>query len=161
MSSTFTPDPMSEYRIEKVRRRVVARLAGGATLEGDIFLQPWARYRTGPQDPAELLNEPEPFFPMSTAGDDMVMVAKDRVTQVQFEPDPANTETGGAADVAVDVVFADGSRVSGELRLEARTDRARLLDFLNGDHQRFLTLRTSAAVCLVNRAQIAQVRHGH
>lgn len=152
---------MSEYRIEKVRRRVIVTLAGGARLDGDIFLQPWAPYRTGPQDPGDLLNEADLFFPLSTSGDGMVLVAKDRVTHVQFEADGADTETGGSADVAVDVVFGDGSSISGELRLEARTDRARLLDFLNGDHQRFLTLRTSAAVCLVNRAQIAHVRHGH
>ena len=152
---------MSEFRIEKVRRPVVVKLVGGTTLEGDIFLQPWARYRSGTQNPADLLNEPEPFFPLSSAGDDMVMVAKDRVTQVQFDDGSPEAEDGGAAEVAVDVVLADGTQISGDLRLEARSDRARLLDFLNGDHQRFLTIRTEAAVCLVNRAQIAQVRHGH
>jgi hypothetical protein len=61
--------------------------------------------------------------------------------------------------VAVDLVLADGSVAGGELRLETRASRSRLLDFLNEDSQRFLALRSPSCVRLVNRRQIAQVRH--
>ena len=44
------------------------------------------------------------------------------------------------------------------LVIQTRANRARLIDFLNGDDQRFLTLRFAGGVCLVNRTQIVQVR---
>jgi hypothetical protein len=168
---------MSEYRIEKVRRRVSVALSGGVELEGDIFLQPSARYRSGPQDPAELFNEPEAFIPLAIGADESVLLAKDHVTLVQYTDDEADTfidgSTAGGADrrqaarddsqgiatgMSVEVVLSDGSLVDGELRHEMRSDRSRLLDFLNGGHQRFLTLRSPAGVCLINWRQIAQMR---
>lgn len=168
---------MSEYRIEKVRRRVSVAISGGGTLEGDIFLQPSARYRSGPQDPAELFNESESFVPLATDGDRLVLLAKDHVMTVQFDDLDADTfvdggtpggsdrrqtgrsDPGGiATGVSVEIVLSDGSLVDGELRLEMRSERTRLLDFLNGGHQRFLTLRSPARVCLVNWRQIAHVR---
>jgi hypothetical protein len=148
---------MSEFRIEKVRRRVSVALAAGAALEGEIFLQPAARYRTGPQHPAEMLNEPDPFFPLSI-GDELVLVAKEQVLRLQFEADAADTDLEGVAEALVDVLFPDGSVSSGALRLETRLERPRLLDYLNDESQRFITLRSPQGICLINRRQIAQVR---
>lgn len=149
---------MSEYRIEKVRRHVSVAVSGGGTLEGDIFLQPSARYRAGPQDPAELFNEPELFVPFVGEGDHLILLAKDRLIWVQFDDLDVDPPVDGAPDASVEVLLADGSKVDGELRLDTRSDRSRLLDFLNGGRQRFLTLRSPAGVCLVNWSQIAQVR---
>jgi hypothetical protein len=148
----------SDFRIEKVRRYVSVVVSGGGALEGDIFLQPSARYRSGPQAPEELLNEPEAFFPLATEGDQMTLVSKDHVTRVDYDGQPADTEDVGAIDVAVEVVLADGTTVEGDLRLEPRADRPRLLDFLNRQHERFLTIRSPNHVCLVNWRLIAQVR---
>jgi hypothetical protein len=47
---------------------------------------------------------------------------------------------------------------SGALRLETRLERPRLLDYLNDESQRFITLRSPQGICLINRRQIAQVR---
>lgn len=149
---------MSEYRIEKVRRRVSIMLEGGQQIRGDLFLQPTARYRPGPQDPADLLDEPEPFFPVAADGDELVLVAKNQVRWVEFALDHADTDLGGVAEANVKVTFTDGSSANGALRLETRVDRPRLLDFLNADHQQFLRLYTPQGVCLVNRSKIAQVR---
>jgi hypothetical protein len=148
---------MSEYRIEKVRRRVSVTLSGGSMLHGEIFLQPTARYRAGAQDPSELFNENEAFVPLATGGNDLVLLSKRNVSRVQYDADAADTDGRGGTDASVEVVFTDGTRLSGLLRLEARTDRSRLLDYLNADHQRFLTLRSSNRIWLVNREQIAQV----
>lgn len=149
---------MSEFRIEKIRRRVTIDMAGGSSLQGDIFLQPTARYRPGAQHPAELFNEPDPFVPVATADAELVLVAKEQVLRVQFDRDAADTGQEGVEEAAVDVVFPDGSVASGELRLETRADRPRLLDFLNDDHQAFLTLRSPEGIILINRRRIAQVR---
>ena len=149
---------MSEYRIEKTRQRVTIALVGGATLEGDVFLQPTARYRAGPQPPEELFNEEEPFLPVAAAGDHLVLVAKDQITRVQFADDAADTDMEGVVSAPVDLVFIDGSMFAGDLRLETRASRPRLLDFLNEERQRFMTLRFTGGVCLVNRRLISQVR---
>ena len=148
---------MSEYRIEKVRRRVSVTLSGGSMLHGEIFLQPTARYRAGAQEPSELFNENEAFVPLATGGEDLVLLAKRNVSRVQYDAEAADTDVRGGTDASVEVVFTDGTRLSGLLRLEARSDRSRLLDYLNADHQRFLTLRSSNRIWLVNREQIAQV----
>jgi hypothetical protein len=148
---------MSEYRIEKVRRRVSVTLTGGTMLHGEIFLQPNARYRAGPQEPSELFNESEAFLPLATGGDDLVLLAKRHVSRVQYDADSTDTDGRGGVDAAAEIVFIDGTRLSGQLRLETRTDRSRLLDYLNGDNQRFLTLRSSTRIWLVNREHIAQV----
>jgi hypothetical protein len=62
------------------------------------------------------------------------------------------------AEALVDVLFPDGSVSSGALRLETRLERPRLLDYLNDESQRFITLRSPQGICLINRRQIAQVR---
>jgi hypothetical protein len=150
---------MSEFRIEKIRRRVMVTMAGGGTLQGDLFLQPSARYRLGPQEPVELFNEPDAFLPLATAGDHLVMIAKSQVIRVQFERAAADTDDEGVEEASVDVVFSDGSVTSGQLRMVTRADRPRLLDFLNDDHQPpFLTVRSPQGTILINRRQIVQVR---
>jgi hypothetical protein len=154
---------MSDFRIEKIRRRVTVTLSGGRVIEGDVFLQPTLPYRGGPQEPAELFNEPDPFIPLATQGygttDEFVLLGKEQIARVQFEATAADTPLEGVEDAAVEVGFADGSSTSGKLLLETRADRPRLLDFLNDDQQRFLTLRSPQGVCLINRRLISQVRH--
>ncbi len=149
---------MSEYRIEKVRRTVMLRLSDGATVSGDVFLQPTARFRAGPQHPSDLFNEPEPFIPIATVDEELVLIAKDQIAHVQFPADGADTHLEGIADAAVDLWLADGTVLNGVVRFATRADRSRLLDFLNDDDQRFLTLQTPFGTCLVNRRHITQVR---
>jgi hypothetical protein len=148
----------NEYHIEKVRRRVTVLLAGGQSLDGELFLQPTARYRAGPQDPAELLAEADPFFPLAAAGGPL-LVAKDQVVAVQFSGGTSDTGIEGAADAEVDVVCAGGVELRGHLYLETRADRPRLLDFLNTPDQRYITLTTPTAVCVVNCRHVVFVRH--
>lgn len=149
----------SEYRIEKVRRRVLLVLTGGARLHGDLFLQPSARYRSGPQDPADLMNDAEPFVPVALDGHVMTFLAKDQIIRVQYEEQSTDASEEGAASAAVEIHCADGTTLSGTLRLELPADRPRLLDYLNGESAAFLRLVIPSGVCLVNRRQITQVRH--
>lgn len=149
----------SEYKIEKVRRRVLIVITGGARMHGDLFLQPTARYRAGPQDPADLLNDAEPFLPVALDGHVMTFIAKDQIIRVQYEESPADTSPKGAAPASVEIHCTDGTAMTGTLRLEMPADRPRLLDYLNGESAAFLRLVMPTAVCLVNRRQITQVRH--
>lgn len=150
---------MNELRIEKIRRRVTVALSGRVMLEGDVFLQPTARYRPGPQPPAEVFNEDAPFIPLMTESDELVLLAKDQIARVHFREQPSDKEIEGLGSSPVELVFTDGSTFAGDLRLEVTVTRPRLLDFLNEDHQRFLTLRHAGGICLANRRLIAQVKH--
>ncbi len=150
---------MNEFRIEKLRQRVAIVLAGGVVLEGDIFLQPTARYRSEPQDPEDLFNEADTFVPLGTADGQYILVCKDQVLRVQYDAVASDTEVGDVSDATVEIVFADGSACCGALRLETRADRTRVLDFLNSEQRRFLLLRSPSGVCLVNRRHVAQVHH--
>jgi hypothetical protein len=100
-------------------------------------------------------------LPLATNGDQLLLLAKDQITMVQYAAQLADTPVGGVEGASVDLVIADGTTCSGELQMVTRASRSRLLDFLNEEHQRFLTLRTEDGVCLVNCRQIAQAAQRH
>jgi hypothetical protein len=149
---------MSDYRVEKLRRRLSIVLMDGSRLEGDVFLRPVSRYRSRPEEPSDLLNDPEPFFAFASNGD-AILVAKTNVarveTPVQSNDDP---DLQNVLGVSVQVTLTDGGVCAGNIFLETRSDRPRLLDFLNGYHARFLPVVDAHQVVLVNTDIIAHVR---
>lgn len=147
----------SEYRIEKIRRTLTVVLADGERIEGDVFLRPLSRYRSRPEEPADLLNDAEPFFAL-VAPDKALLVAKANVVLVETAA-PAEEETELAAlGVPVAVTLTDGTVCSGSVFLETRFDRPRLLDFLNAYTPRFLPIVDAGQMLLVNTLAIAHVR---
>ena len=154
---------MSEYRVEKVRRRLALVLRSGERVEGEVFLRPVSRHRSRPEDPVDLLNDPEPYFALVRDGE-ALLVAKDMVARADTtydEDDLANLEqsaVGASLGVPVEVTLMDGSLCAGSIFLESRSDRPRLLDFLNSYHGRFLPVVDAAQVVLLNTHTIAHVR---
>lgn len=154
---------MSEYRVEKVRRRLALVLRSGERIEGDIFLRPVSRYRSRPEEPTDLLNDPEPYFALDRDGE-ALLVSKDSVARADTSydgEDLENIETsalGASLGVPVEVTLIDGSLCSGSIFLESRSDRPRLMDFLNGYHARFLPVVDATQVVLLNTQTIAHVR---
>lgn len=150
---------MNEYRIEKLRRHVHVVLNGGQQLDGEVFVQPMARFRTGPEHPLDLFNEAEPFFALSRSPADVLLVAKDQVCHVETAaPTLDSAYETPHVGVHVMITLADGSASTGYVFPETRVDRARLLDFLNTYAQRFLAVFTADVVRLVNRRLIVHVR---
>lgn len=149
---------MQEYRIDKLRRPVQLFLADGRKLAGDVFLQPIARLRPAPEEPADLLNGDEPFFALSEATQ-LLLVAKDQVTRLETAPPEAdNPLEFPNLGIVVEISMADGTVESGCIFPETPASRARLLDFLNATDQRFLAVYSADKVCLVNRRLIVSVR---
>jgi len=154
---------MSEYRVEKVRRRLALVLRNGDRVEGDVFLRSVSRHRSRPEDPTDLLNDAEPFFALERDGE-ALLVAKDGVASAETsydEEDLENLETsalGASLGVPVEVTLRDGSVCVGSVFLESRSDRARLLDFLNSYQRRFLPVVGATQVTLINTQTIAHVR---
>lgn len=154
---------MNEYRVEKVRRQLSLLLRDGTRMEGEVFLRPLSRFRSRPEEPADLLNDPEPFFALVRNGE-AILIAKDGVARVDTHYDAEDMENleasalGASLGVPVEVTMVDGSTCAGSIFLESRHDRPRLLDFLNAYHARFLPVVDATQVVLLNTHTIAHVR---
>ena len=150
---------MSDYRIEKLRRSVRVVLENGAAMDGDVFLQTMGRFRAGPEEPADLLNDAEPFFALALAQGGALLLAKDRVARVETDlHDADNPLDSPALGLLIELTLADGSACRGTVFPETRAERPRLLDFLNSYEPRFLAVYDAERVTLVNRRIVTLVR---
>jgi hypothetical protein len=149
----------TDLRIEKDRRAVSLLMLGGEQLTGEMFVQRFSRYHLGSEEIPDVLNAPEPFFPLVRAGDTL-MVAKHQVREVELSDDrgaEASVSPAARAE-AVEVTLRDGTVRAGRLYLEMPTDRPRLLDYLNRYAQGFVTLFSAGGIRLINRELIERVR---
>jgi hypothetical protein len=150
---------MSDYRIEKVKRRVEVTLANGRRLDGDVFVQGVARFRAGPEEPLDLLNDADPFLPLVLTTGEAYLVQKTQIATVGTElPERDDAVERGVVGMRVEITLVDGSAHTGSIFPEARADRTRLIDVLNDGRQSFHSLFTSTQLRLVNRQHIAYVR---
>ena len=152
--------PPSDSRLEKERVAVAVTTVSGARMDGEIFVQTQAQHRMGREEPADIMNDDEPFFPLALADGGTLLLAKDQVREVAYdgtlEDDAANSV--GTRTAAVELTLVDGEVLAGAVFVEVAAGRGRLLDFLNRFRLRFLTLHTPAGVRLVNRRLIERVR---
>ena len=151
-------DTINRFRIEKLRRAVSVVLTDGRRLEGDVFLWERTRVRAEPEEPIDLLNEDEPFFPFFLDDQEVLLVAKSHVIRAETAA-PEGDLTADMPDgaMAVEITLVDGSSISGFVPVEKRGEQTRLLDYLNGCVKRFIPVFWGEQVCLVNRSQIASV----
>lgn len=149
-----------DYRIEKDRFPVVLVMVGGARIPGSMFVQAHARNRQGREEPPDILNEREAFFPFAGDSGDTFLIAKNQVSEVELRAamEDASEWHIGARRVDIELALASGEQRHGTLLLEAPTDRPRLLDFLNRLDERFLLLHGKDGVRLINREQIERIR---
>lgn len=153
---------INDYRIEKDRLPVVVVTSAGERMSGELFVQPYSRFRMGPEQAPDIMNGSEAFFPFAMEDGETVLIAKDHVREVEV-PGP-----GGAADdldpstgarrALIELALVDGAVTTGAVYLEVPFDRPRLLDFLNRFDRRFITLHGAGGVRLVNRRLIERVR---
>ena len=147
----------SEYRLEKLRRPLHVLLTDGNWLEGEIFLRPVSRHRSRPEEPVDLLNDPEPFFALVRNGETM-LVAKASVARAETSYHDEDELDIASLGVFVEVTMTDGNVCNGCIFLESRTGRPRLMDYLNSYRDRFLPVVDARQVLLVNTNTIAHVR---
>jgi hypothetical protein len=150
---------MSDYRIEKVRRRVEITLANGRRLDGDVFVPAANRFGTGPEEPLDLLNENDAFLPLVPATGSGYLVRKANIAVVGTAlPDGDDAPDRGVVGLHVELTLLDGSSHTGSIFPEVRAERQRLLDMLNDISVPFLALFTTEQLRLVNRHFIAYAR---
>ena len=151
---------LNSYRIEKIRCPVAVVMMGGEQVTGEIFLNPTSRFRSSPQEPGEFLNEDEPYFALAMDEGRTALVAKARVESVLVESEEHVLATIGPAlpqPVPVAVTVASGAVVRGTMSIDAPPSHARLLDFLNTTHERFIRVADAGRVILINRQAIGHV----
>lgn len=150
--------PWSDVRVEKKRVAVSITMVGGELLSGSVFAP--QIYPPGVQeDPLQLLNEADPFFPLGLATGEVLLIAKRRVLEMVPEETSVDEELPGSAPTALlQVTLAGGVAHVGSMRLEVRASRPRVLDFMNYCTDRFIALRTDEGVRLINREMIERVR---
>ena len=152
------PAANSDFRIEKERLPVTVTTESGERLSGEMFVQSYARRRLGREEAVDVLNDNDPYFPLALPDESMLLIAKQRVRDVEVPVGEGPGEGTGARPVTVEIVVAGGDAFLGEVRLEVPFERPRLLDFLNRLQQRFITLHTADGIRLINSRLIERVR---
>jgi hypothetical protein len=158
----FTSDSANLYRIETTRKAVILTMLGGEELRGHVFIH-FSSYRPFElEDVSELFNAQTPFFPLELENSEVILVAKQRVAEVAANRGEDTSELPmrepPIPSALLQVVLVGGEVRVGSIQLEARPDRARVLDYLNALKSRFLTLYTSNEARLINRSLIDRVR---
>ncbi len=148
---------MSEFRVEKLRRELTIVLENGSRLTGDVFLRPVSRHRSSPEEPGDLLNDPEPFFALMADGV-ATLVAKASVMRAETSYRDEGELDVASLGVPVTVTLTDGSTCSGSIFVELRSGHPRLMDFLNSFTSSFLPVVDARQVHLINTHRIAHVR---
>ncbi len=152
---------IDDLRIEKARLPVVLVTVDGQRITGDLFVQASARNRLGHETAHEVLNAPEPFFPIATMKGSTLLLAKEQVRELfvaREDADDSEWEFGTPAEV--DVVMQGGARHIGTILVQQVTGRRRVLDYLNRLTERFVALHKDDGIALLNRARIAHVCQG-
>ena len=150
---------MSDYRIEKVRRRVEVTLANGRRLEGDVFVQAYNRFRGGQEEAVDLLNDDSLFLPLVMDDGAAYLVHKAQIATVMTSlPEGDDAAERGVIGMRVEITLLDGGTYTGSIFPEVPADRTRLIDVLNAGTQCFYSLFTADELRLVSRHHIAYVR---
>jgi hypothetical protein len=148
----------NDVRIEKERVAVSITMVGGELLSGSLFA-PQIYPPGGQEDLLQLLNEPEPFFPLGLSTGEVLLISKDLVLEIVPDAPSGGEELPGSAPTAlIQLTLAGGLTHVGSVRLEVRASRPRVLDFMNYCTEHFISLRTDEGVRLINRKMIERVR---
>jgi hypothetical protein len=148
----------NDVRIEKERVAVSITMVGGDLLTGSLFA-PQVYPPGGAEDPLRLLNESEPFFPLGLPTGEVLLISKARVLEIELDGTSGAEELPGSAPTALlQLTLAGGVTHVGSVRLEVRTPRPRVLDYMNHCLEPFMALRTDEGVRLINRKMIERVR---
>lgn len=151
-----------DYRIAKQRCELTLRLADGAPINGTIFVHPSIYRPTGFEEPIDVFNGSEPFFPMELEDGEVVLLAKDRVVEVWGAglevSDDDELRRASARSVTLEITIAGGVVHVGTVLLEMPAERPRIIDFLNNQRDRFLSVHAADGMRLINRSLIDRVR---
>lgn len=135
-------------------------LADQARLSGQLHVQGRVAQHDGPETPLEMLNRPDPFFPVTLEQGKVAFVAKAQVAFVVGAPHLGQSDperVSAAKTIALEIVMVGGEEFRGWATLELPPTRARTLDYLNASGT-FFSLQGEDATRFINRAFVRMVR---
>jgi hypothetical protein len=145
---------MSEFRIDKERRRATLLLSDGRLVSGSFFVAGSSLSHNGPERVKDLLNGESAFFPFEVRGDGGVhagLYNRDQVVVVRLSSDEAHSQA--AYEVAkrqsVSMQLANGARLTGLVRVYCPRGHDRLSDYTRAE-ETFRYVETSDALLIVN-----------
>ena len=149
----------NDYRIQKDRHPVILTLVGGESLVGSMFVQAYARHHSDREDPRDILNESETFFPLLTEQGETLLIPKARVLEVSGDTSSARPDSPPVSGpgVSIAVTLVGGTVRTGRVFLDMPGPAPRPLDFLNHSPDRFFALHEDEGVRLINRDLIERV----
>ena len=151
------------FAVPKDRHAVTVRLDKGIKLEGEIFLEYMASGLSTHQKVTAFLENENLFFPIKIIASGMTEFINKKTVQTVVVGFPEDPETGYFShllmhSIRVTARFCDGTIVSGNLMAEVPQEKARLSDCLNMSN-RFLSVKTGATMCYINKDALQKVVH--
>ena len=142
-------------KIEKKLKEVTLWVHPEGMVVGSVFVRLQSPDSAAEEDPAEVLNAPEAFLVMRREPEGEIrFYNKNSIVRVEYQADDQNTFPE-LEPLACTLRMMDGSHVQGVIRKPLPPDRARLLDYLNRDEERFVKVDTpEGRVYLVNKPYV-------
>jgi hypothetical protein len=153
---------MSELRVPKRQVRVEVALAGGATLQLNLFQ---AEHAHGFERPSDLLNRGLSFLPAVGLDGAAQVLRREAVLRMtvarsaEIAPEEPADDAPPSPEVVrldLEVAFDTGETSRGRLIFEQPASRRRLVDYLN-DCPPFFCLRDGDKVHIINKARISRL----
>jgi hypothetical protein len=152
---------MSEFKINKERRRATLTLSDGRQVTGSFFVSESSHGHAGPERVKDVLNGPSAFFPFEVDGGTAHhtgLFNRDQVIVVTLSTDEAHDEAAYevATRRAVEMLLSNGSRLSGLVRVYCPRGHDRLSDYTRAE-ETFRYLETPGALLVVNFRHVLEL----
>jgi len=143
-------------RIAKTLKQVNMWVHPEGLVKGAIFVTVGEDNATQ-EDPQYVLNTEKPFLVLCREDPEEVrFYNRSSIVRVEFEGDKPGGDNMTVFSCRINMM--DGSVLDGEIIETLHPDHARLYDYLNQAHDRFIRLYTGdTQVCMVNKNYIIQV----
>lgn len=149
---------VSDFHIEKSRLRVIVVDVDGGRISGDLFVAGSTRNASGHEEAPDVLNAPEPFFPLATPDGRVLLCAKSHVRELLVpREDVTEPDWAIGARAHVSLTLVGGARYQGTLYIAQDSGHQRVLDYLNRLNVPFIQLYTAEGVAIVNRTHVVHV----
>ena len=142
-------------KIEKKLREVTLWVHPEGMVIGSVFVRMQSSDSSAEEDPAEVLNAAEQFLVMRREPDGEIrFYNKNSIVRVEYEVEEQRVFPD-ITPLECTLRMMDGSHIQGTIWKPLPPDRARLLDYLNRDTERFVKVDTpDGRVHLVNKPYI-------
>jgi hypothetical protein len=146
-------------RVPKKKNHLVVYFIGGGTVSGSVFLSQQSAYRFGEEQPIDLLNNPDAFFPFESEETESIrLIHKRNILWIASREEPAEDDVGKKERISI--VFANGEKLIGDVIIQQPVHRSRILDFFNSCEGMFFQLRTESKSLYVNLLYISEILPG-